>query len=127
MIAAYFATTLAGTEGTPVIYGLKTPDLLPRDATFDVFGANNPIFTFIPPHITPRIPAQSSVFTVHPKPDQDYKPETLTRWVLPEGRPAWEIVLALNTAGITEASLFPDIDGLARHSSWRYKWGRFLP
>jgi hypothetical protein len=30
----------------------------------------------------------------------------------------------LDACGVNESSLFPDLDGLARHIGWRYKWGR---
>ena len=30
----------------------------------------------------------------------------------------------LDSCAINESTLFPDLDGLARHLDWRYKWGQ---
>jgi len=75
-----------------------------------------------PPHITPRIPAQQSVFTVHPRPQEplDHHPK-LQRWLIASDA-CFYIKKKLDLCGINESTALPDLDGLGRYQSWRYKW-----
>lgn len=73
-----------------------------------------------PPHISPRIAAQQSCFTLH-----GHDPAGFERVVRRSARPHLakirvlrkaipEILEDLDEAGIVESSLFPDLDGLGR-------------
>jgi len=69
-VGAFFAVQYAGTRGDARIYGAKN---LPK---VSAAGEKRPftckqLMRFDPPHITPRIPAQRSVFTLQPKPTED--------------------------------------------------------
>lgn len=122
LVAAYFATTPAGTKGDAVIYGvrgLKTLSATAEKKPFDLVAPG----IFRPPHITPRIPAQRSVFTVHPDPTVTFIPKGLTRWIVSASACA-AIRRVLDACAINESSLFPDLDGLSRYIGWRYKWGK---
>ena len=61
LAAAFFATKAAGVSGDAVIYGLQGLRVLSADAR--PFSLRAPGI-YRPPHISPRIPAQRSVFTV---------------------------------------------------------------
>ena len=75
---------------------------------------------------SPRLTAQSGVFTLHADPwtdmvkcagksypDHDLDIARLKRWNVPAGSKP-EIILALDRVAINSRTLFPDLDGLAR-------------
>jgi hypothetical protein len=67
---------------------------------------------FSPPCLSPRIVAQSGVFTIHPDPHTAFQPDGLVRILIPaESRE--DIRRAMYGYAITSASLFPGLDGLA--------------
>ena len=88
---------------------------------------------FRPKAISPRIVAQSGVFTVHrlQKPGSDKKfkfvpleknrnyKNKLVKFVVPPSAFA-SIRTELNMMNANAALLFPDLDGLCSHLSWRY-------
>ena len=72
---------------------------------------------FIPSHITQRITAQAGVFTIHPEPTkklENRKIEVLT--ISEESRGI--LKKELFQYGIHRASLFLDLDNLAKHIEW---------
>lgn len=122
LVAAYFATEKAGSRGDGVIYGVSGLRRISKEEEQDPFAIESPGI-YRPPHLTPRIPAQSSVFTVHPAPTHPFVPDTLVRWVVSEEACA-AIKHVLDACTINESTLFPGLDGLSRYIGWRYKWGR---
>lgn len=122
LVAAYFATAPAGVNGDAVIYGIQgLRKLLPGEEVEPFATTSTGIYQ--PPHITPRIPAQRSVFTLHPDPTAEFEPPERKRWVI-KSKSCSLLKKILNACAINESSLFPDIDGLSRHIGWRYKWGK---
>lgn len=122
LVAAYFAVGAAGTKGPAIIHGVK--GLQPvTQADAEAPFATQRVGLYQPPHISPRIPAQSSVFTLHPDPTVIFAPSGLMTWHISEGA-CGSIKAVLDSCAINEASLFPDIDGLSRYLGWRYKWGK---
>jgi hypothetical protein len=115
LVAAFFAVNHAGTLGDAVIYGLRDLPYTDKQEQESPFAVSR-VSVYRPPHIAARIPAQRSVFTIHPDPTADFGNE-VTQWVN-------RIKRILDACAINEASLFPDIDGLSRHIGWRYKWGK---
>jgi hypothetical protein len=74
---------------------------------------------YVPRIVTPRLRAQRGVFTVHPKPREEFKPEEggCVHMRIPyEARR--QLKNSLFRHGIHEEVLFPDLDGLARHIQW---------
>lgn len=75
------------------------------------------VCAYLPPHMTPRLRAQSGVFTIHPDPTTP-----LTDYIVGKIRVRKEarhkIKLCLNHLGIHEKILFPDRDGLGRWVRW---------
>jgi hypothetical protein len=123
LAAAYFAVKKAGTTGHAVIYGIRDlPEATPREEKLP-FKLKRVVF-FRPPHISPRIPAQGSVFTVRPQPTMPFSTSKLCRWVVADDA-CMKIKRMLDSCAVNESTLFPDLDGLARHLGWRYKWGKF--
>jgi hypothetical protein len=82
------------------------------------------VMLYYPPHMSTRIPAQSSVFTVHKNPDKPFMPNKVVRVTI--GLSPLTLKQNLNACGVHKASLFPGIDGLAEHQSWLYKWGEHV-
>jgi hypothetical protein len=75
---------------------------------------------FEPQRVFPRLVAQSSAFTIHPRPMPGNTipelldcPTDLVRYIIPATKKAqiWDDLAAL---GISHASLFPDFEGLSR-------------
>lgn len=130
LVAAMFATesgvtilrdlkTGAQIDVPPAIYGIRE---LPEAKSDDDPFSLTEVKVFRPPHISPRIAPQQAVFTVHPEPQKEFDSEHLVKWIL-EIKGTLEMKLTLDTVGITRASLFPGIDGLAHALNWRHKWG----
>ncbi len=88
-------------------------------------GLNNP-GVFVPPNIHERATAQGSVFSIARDPT---KPVASTpAFVIPPGPTRKRLYEQVRDLGITEASLYPDLDGIARwlvqHSlSWAPAYG----
>ena len=114
-------------DGVVWIFFPKEEDIVKDTKNEDPFKGN---FTniYIPRHITPRIRAQSGLFTVHKyidKTKMKFVPlETNSRYskslikVLILGEFFCDLRSELDRFGINEASLFPDIDGLCHYLGW---------
>lgn len=129
LVASFFALEQAGAGGaTPAVYALDTDSLsVIDDIDFDPFAPKHSGVTiYRPPHISPRIPAQQGLFTVHFQPGDSpqFKPDHLEVFRLPTKPRAFQMKEALDYAGFNRASLFPDLDGLTRHIAWKHKWSK---
>lgn len=122
LVAAYFAVATAGTSGDATIYGVSGLRTITRQEEEYPFACPD-VVTYRPPHISPRIPAQRSVFTLHPDPTQPFSTPRLTEYRV-SAVACSQIKGVLDACAINGASLFPDIDGLSRYLGWRYKWGK---
>jgi len=72
---------------------------------------------FIPDHLSNRITAQSGLFTLQPDPRKPIPNERVMR-IAVDGAARKKLKKELSVLGIHEASLFPDLDGMARHIEW---------
>ena len=121
LIAAFFAVEKAEEHGTAQIYGIN--GLPAVEATVDPFSIEE-VSVYRPSHVTQRIAPQWSVFTIHPRPREDFRRRgRVSIWSIPDWRACRQIKLVLDSCGINYASIYPDLTGLARHIYWRYKWG----
>jgi hypothetical protein len=73
-----------------------------------------------PPHVDQRIIAQDGVFTAFPDPKIALDQEK-TRRLLIQKKDKVVFLKRLFRMGMHEAWLFPDLDGIARHLSWRLR------
>jgi len=74
------------------------------------------LLVFEPPHVSPRIPAQSGLFTVHPPPEGTEEadwPGSMLRFCISYGS-SWMLRRQLIASGVHRGALFPDLDGVAR-------------
>ncbi len=115
LVAAFFAVEEKH-NGDSVIYAFHHNTFIQVDENPDPFKRMT-VGKFIPNHITPRITAQTGLFTIHPNPREPLNSENIQRWIIPsDSRKA--LKHALYKYGIHRASLFPDLDGLSKHIEW---------
>lgn len=79
------------------------------------------LVAYAPPHISPQIPAQRSVFTIHPVPANEPSYPNLIKLILTPSA-CMNIKFILAQQGINRSSLFPTISGLCEQLTWDYKW-----
>lgn len=99
-----------------VIRNLPRVDEADKDAPLITTG----IKSYRPPHISARIPAQRSVFTLHGDPTAEVTHPELVKFTI-TSESCFEIRKRLDSCGINQGSLFPDLEGLGNHLAWRYK------
>lgn len=121
LVAAFFAVEHAERTGQALIYGVSGLPVLSPSEPHDPFSIKK-VSIYRPPHINARIAAQRSVFTVHPDPVQPFADRQLRYWTI-SGAACRDLKIVLDACAINYASLFPDLQGLAQHVGWRYKWG----
>ena len=112
LVGAFFAVRHPTTGGNRVIHALDAVQVAhanERVSPFDTQG----VVIYRPKHIATRITAQSGIFTVHGPPVDPFVSDALVRWIISVKAIA-SIYAMLFSYGVTEASVFPDLDGLAR-------------
>ena len=120
LIAAYFAVEQEGKKGDAAVYAVPRPRSVPfhlSEKLFNVRGTN----LIWPPHISPRISAQSAVFTMHYTPPEPYRPEGLQKVIIDQEF-CFVLKLILTDLGIGRATLFPDLNSLCDELRWELKW-----
>jgi len=95
------------------IYIYKPTAKVNLDSTFDPFDIDK-VKRFIPKHWDNRIIAQNGLFTVHPRPYTPWEPTGLIK-VLIDFKIRKDIKTVLNRFGIHAGTIYPDLDGIARH------------
>lgn len=126
LVAAFFAVEKAG-KAEGVMYAVRDIDEIDEGRQgLDEKQLYNlgSVKLYRPPHISPRIPVQQSVFSVHPPPTEKFSHPSLETWHIDAGA-CWGIKRSLSAAAVTQACLFPDVDGISRHLAWLYKWSYF--
>ncbi len=114
LTAAYFSVNFKWI-GDSVIYIFNTDDLpkVNEKNSPSPFDMTDSMLLF-PRSMTPRISAQSARFTVHSKPKDIFDVPSLER-VLIKKECKMELMAVLDTYNVNVFTLFPDLDGLARH------------
>lgn len=122
LVATYFAVRDEDYNGESAVYihcdikylGHRSRPQRP----FDV----EEVRCFIPPSISNRIIAQTGRFTIHPKPSMPYNHEGIIKLEIDGGEARKQIRDLLYRYGFHNHSMFPDLDGLARHEE--FSWWR---
>lgn len=117
LVAVFFACYGQYTEDS-VIYILdrRKFDVPPKDTSPLKIRETMILMTS---HITPRVTAQSSLFTVHPNPDEEFDSPYLQRWIIKQSCHL-KIALMLKQYGVNHASLFPGLEGVAKYLKHRW-------
>lgn len=113
LVAAYFATTHNPSKSDSAIYAISNQHSLDR-AQFDQspYKLSKSVI-FSPRHATQRITTQSGLFIVPSQVDEPFSCEGLEKWVVTK-KCRVEIEIMLCRYGITTASMFPGLDGIAK-------------
>jgi len=115
LVAAYFAVE-DEFDADSLIYAYPNRTFIVTTKYRDPFKRAE-VGKFIPRHITTRITAQAGLFTIHPKPLEPFLAPEIERIVI-KRKFKRELKKILYNYGIHRASLFPGIDGLAKHIEW---------
>ncbi|MHB8121700.1 MAG: type I restriction-modification system subunit M [Desulfuromonadaceae bacterium] len=81
------------------------------------FPSTEPVLRYTPAHLTPRIIAQSGLFTVHRHVTQGFTSEKIYKIVIPNKR-RQELKRQLNRYGIHRGTIYPGLDGISAHIKW---------
>ncbi|MDC4224476.1 MAG: FRG domain-containing protein [Candidatus Manganitrophus sp.] len=115
LIGSYFAVE-DECDSDSVVYAFHHTTFIDIEKHRDPFKRKS-IGKFIPNHITQRITAQAGIFTIHPDPRVPLASTDIDRLIIPKAKRR-SLKKTLFRYGIHRASLFPDLDGLARHIGW---------
>lgn len=122
LIAAYFAVVQQmDTEAKDAkIYSFRTKgsDYLSKDDG-DPFAAEDVKF-YLPRFVSPRIAAQSGLFSIHPRANESWDSEKLIAFIIPSSAKD-HFRRRLHFLGINALKLFPGLDGLAETLDWQYR------
>ena len=72
-----------------------------------------------PTHITPRLSAQSGLFTAHPSPEKIFTFDDLQKWVISKDLIV-DAAAMVRTYGFDELKMFPGLEGLCEKITTRY-------
>jgi len=113
LVAAYFATRVSWNGADRVLYILDETRLAEADPLANPFSFTD-VRVYRPNHIAARITSQSGVFTMHGRPGTPFVGDFLERWVIRD-ECVIDLDMTIDSYGVTEASIFQDLGGLARH------------
>ena len=116
LVAAYFAV-IEKCDCDSAIYAYNSGSSLRIEKHPDPFAVDH-VARIIPNHSTLRITVQSGLFTIHPKPNTPFSDPKIRKYVIPV-KERRGIRRTLDKLGINTASLFPGLDGIARHIDWQ--------
>lgn len=124
LVAAYFAC-LEHEDSDAAIYMLQTDRILTEELAKESPFTVPHILKYRPRHITKRITAQRGLFTIHPKPTEPLSlvatGENRVHRVIIESQFKSKLKWNLDHFGVNHSSLFPGLDGLAKHMAWRFQ------
>ncbi|MBK1653673.1 FRG domain-containing protein [Allochromatium vinosum] len=117
LVALYFAVENDESNDDAAVYiACNLPKIKPEN-TPDPFSVST-LHYFVPRRVSWRVAAQSGVFTVHPHPfDCIAKSSHIKKVIIPAGSRR-KLRMTLYEYGVHRESLFPDMDGIARHIRW---------
>ena len=117
LVALYFATD-PPTDSDRVVWVIaRRQPMVSVQKSPDPFSIDR-VVRLSPTVTTQRLAAQAGFFTAHPPPFTALEElEALDRIVI-ASEAAYPILRQLSVYGLHRESMFPDLDGLARHISW---------
>lgn len=120
LVALYFGCFHMGSENEAAVYAVPRPPMATPSEVENPFDITI-IKAYRPSPISPRVIGQNSLVTVHPMPLEEYRPDLGYKYLFPK-EVQGEIKHYLHHYGIHHRSLFGDLDGVAHHLRWLYKW-----
>jgi hypothetical protein len=112
LVAFFFAVEQPTNASYSCVYicNLSKAEL---DVDIEPFEINK-VFKYVQKHLDRRIVAQNGLFTIHNEPNVAWKPIKLEK-ILIKNDIRKEIKRSLSRLGINNSTLFPDVDGIAKH------------
>ncbi|MEX2648003.1 MAG: FRG domain-containing protein [Alphaproteobacteria bacterium] len=125
LVALFFAVeTMGERKCDSSLYAVPQPKEILKQQTQKPFSIeSSAVVLYRPPHLTPRIPAQTGLFTLHGDPTKSYEVENTIRIDIPHDAQG-VFKDRLMSLGYSRATLFPGLDGAADYIRWLYKWFR---
>jgi hypothetical protein len=115
LVGLFFACR-SGPDLDGALYCLHAPDLINPAMQPDPWAVKQPNLV-LPAHVTPRLSAQSGLFSIHPVPNSPLMLAPDMKLVVPRNlKPA--LLEALAQYGVQNSSMFPELDGLCAHLKW---------
>lgn len=111
LVALYFAVREKSNK-TAAVYAEKFTRHLDTETDGDPFAVKS-VAKFQPAYTSSRVAAQASMLTIHPDPRKPHTSDTLHSFKISD-KLAPNLKGHLRRCGIHPASLFPDLDGLAK-------------
>jgi len=118
LVAAYFAVERHHDDNS-AIYIYTKESAIDIEDEVDPFSITRP-FKLRVPHISKRITAQQSVFTIQPNPRKEFHDPARLHKISINNEAREAIKEQLYRYNIGRASLFPGLDGLAQQLDWVY-------
>lgn len=115
LVACYFAVEEPNDDDS-VIYAYQNKSYIDVEEYPEPFRYKD-VGKFIPRHISPRITTQGGLFTIHPKPYEQFESDDMEKIIIPQDV-RLSLKKTLNKYGVDRFSLFPSLDGLAAHIEW---------
>ncbi|MFZ2067939.1 MAG: FRG domain-containing protein, partial [Xanthobacteraceae bacterium] len=120
LAAAYFAVADEFKPSADMaIYHLRTKANDYVSKVIDPFEIKEVKF-FLPNFVSPRIGAQSGLFSIHPELTKAWDDPRIKKYTIPADCRNY-FRRKLHYLGINAFRLFPDLDGLARTLKWQYE------
>ncbi|MCX2482844.1 FRG domain-containing protein [Pedobacter sp. MR2016-24] len=122
LIATYFAVEEVFTKDDQklsdysCVYIFKPTGLVTLSETYDPFLIKN-VRRYVPKHWDQRIIAQGGLFTIHNSPYEPWEPADLKKIQIHKSLRN-QIKTTLNRFGIHPGTVYPDLDGIAKHIKW---------
>lgn len=111
LVALYFAVQSRSNSDAAVYVHDKQSFMREEEISLSTLKQVKAIF---PSHISPRLSAQSGMFTVHPLDGAPYMDNSLLKVVIP-AKEKKKLMDKLLKFGVHHGSMFPDLDGLSKH------------
>jgi type I restriction enzyme M protein len=123
LVAAFFAASDGSGPNKAVaadfaIYAYESKYFDPQPPTDDPFEINDAYVEVHTDHYSDRMAAQRGFFTAHREPAKAFQEPSLTKFVFPASERE-NFLNELDFYGVSRASLFPGLDGIAAY------WARF--
>jgi hypothetical protein len=119
LVAAYFAAHRIKNSNS-VIYVCQLYEMQHADENVDPFGMKEDVF-YLPRHSSTRFVAQQGLFTVQHDPKSKFSHKSLERWIL-KNSCLIDLKVTLKIYGVTQATLFPGLDGLCEEITDSFFW-----
>ena len=113
LVALYFAVT-GDSDSESAVY---CRHMSRGGNEFDPFTIAEPQ-KYYPPCLSPRITAQHALFSVEADPTKTMDAPEIEKITIPSSSKA-KLRKTLNILGFNQESMFPDLDGICGHLSWR--------